>query len=502
MEGGLTKQKIIAELSKSPHGKLDEYIVVGQQATRQEPEFFAHLIAWDRVKGQIRDAKVALPIISLSLGTLPADLAENSLAHLTLLNPRELLRAYRFALQVKLPYGMRTLRRLIAAYLHDKEGNWPRFERTALQHRAVLKELYALTHTNCGSRAQAVLYGYDRKTKQHLPYPSGSLFEMMAHLKDMTPAEAAGTIIERKIPFLIARGALGAKAKEPDLVLALLKRMTPNEVVNNTKALQSMGVKTNPALRGAFEEALKRTASSTSNVLKASTAAEAIEDEDVKEKLRGVQERQIQKLGGVEGNWLVLGDKSGSMAECIEVARHVAATLAKMVKGKVWLTFFDTMPTTIDVTGLPLDTIAKATRHITANGGTSIGCGLQRMLNEKEIVDGIAIISDAQENTAPLFAGVYRNYAQLAGKDVPVYLFRLQHGRSGWDDRDLAVSMRAANYDLQEFDLRGGKVDYYSLPNLVQTMRTNQYSLIDEIMSTKLLTLRDVFKQQAVAHTA
>jgi len=36
-------------------------------------------------------------------------------------------------------------------------------------------------------------------------------------------------------------------------------------------------------------------------------------------------------------------------------------------------------------------------------------------------------------------------------------------------------------------------VDFYSLPNLVQTMRTNRYSLIEEIMETPLLTLEQAF---------
>ena len=44
---GLTKQKIFAELSKSPHGKLAEYVPVGKQAVAQEGEFFQHLIAWN-----------------------------------------------------------------------------------------------------------------------------------------------------------------------------------------------------------------------------------------------------------------------------------------------------------------------------------------------------------------------------------------------------------------------------------------------------------------------
>src|SRR5580765_6678620 len=117
MEAGLTKNQILSELSKSPHGKLSEYVPLGQKAAANEPEFMAHLIAWDRGHGQIRDAKSALPIVSLSVPGFPVELAENSLAHLGLLGPRELLKAFRFALELKLPGKMRSVRRVVESYL-------------------------------------------------------------------------------------------------------------------------------------------------------------------------------------------------------------------------------------------------------------------------------------------------------------------------------------------------------------------------------------------------
>ena len=58
MEKGLTKQKILAELAKSPHGDLMEYVDIGRQAVSTEGKFFAHLIAWDRTHGQIRDSRL------------------------------------------------------------------------------------------------------------------------------------------------------------------------------------------------------------------------------------------------------------------------------------------------------------------------------------------------------------------------------------------------------------------------------------------------------------
>lgn len=204
----------------------------------------------------------------------------------------------------------------------------------------------------------------------------------------------------------------------------------------------------------------------------------------------------MKSMSGIEGNWLVLADKSGSMNKAIEIAKSVAATLAKMVKGSVHLVFFDVTPQTIDVTGMALDVINNVTRYVTANGGTSIGCGLQRMLESKTEIDGIAIVSDAQENSAPRFVDAYKSYSKWADKEVPVYLYRCETGMQNyWADVDLAKAMSTAHIDLQEFDVRGS-VDFYSLPNMVQTMRTNRYSLIDEVMAVPLLSLADVFKSE------
>ena len=485
-ETGITKQRLISELSRSPHGSLRDYLPIGQQAVKQEGMFFQKLIAWDRTHGQIRDSKVALPVIGLAYESDP-ELVDNSLAHIAMLGPRELARAYRFALETRLPGKMRELRRLVESYLHQKEED-KGWDHLAIQHRSTLKELYALSHAKpLKERTNIVLYG--RKfDKLKAPLPKGSVFETVANLKNMSATEAAGAIITRKIPFLIAMGALGAKAKETDLVLALINRMTPSELVTNTKMLEKLGVKTNPALRATFETALAKAATSKKNTLKTTQAVEAVEDEGLKEKLRAVQKKQIAAAGGPEGNWLVLCDRSGSMAKEIEIARHIAGSLTTFVKGKVWLVFFDTTPMTVDVTGLSLDQIQKATRHIGPGGSTSIGCGLNRMLQEKVEIDGIVVVSDGGENAAPTFASVYPKYCAFAGKDVPVYFFDT-NGTSGWKE-----SINRAGIEMQTFDISHGKIDYFAIPNIVATLRSNAYSLVDEILATPLLSLSDVLK--------
>jgi Mg-chelatase subunit ChlD len=383
---------------------------------------------------------------------------------------------------------MRQLRRLVESYLHEKEADrgW---DHLAIQHRATLKELYALAHAKpAKERTNIVLYGRNFD-KSKVPLPKGSVFEAVAHLKSMTPTEAAGTIMKFKVPFLIAMGALGEKAKETDLVLALIDRMSPTELTTNVKMLEKLGIKTNPALRGAFEKAMEKAATSKKNTLKTTQAVDAVEDEGLKEKLRAVQKKQIAAAGGPDGNWVVLADKSGSMKQAIEVARHVSASLAQFVKGRVHLVFFDTSPMTVDVTGCSLDQIQKATKHISANGGTSIGCGLNRMLQEKAEIDGIVVVSDGGENTAPYFHDVHKKYTAFAAKDIPVYFFQCDGERDTFSG-----FMRSAGIEMQTFDLRGSKIDYYSIPNTVQALRSNPYGLVDEILATPLLSLSDVLK--------
>jgi hypothetical protein len=480
METGLTKNQIITQLVRSPHGDLKQYLPVGAAAAKQEPEFFAHLISYDRVNGQVRDSKTALPVVSLSVGSYPADFVENSLAHLASLDPRNLVKAVRFAKAVKTPGRMRQIRRLVERYLRAREGSTAWFDRTAVQHRTSLKELYALGHTKPSPRANAILFEGQR--------PAGSIFEAVAQLGKMAPLEAAGTILQRKIPFLVAAGTLGSKMKEPDLIMALIAQMSPTELTTNMTMLEKLGVKQSPVLMAALNEALQKAGSSKKNTLKATRAAGSVKDATLRKKVQEVQEKQIAAAQGIEGNWLVLADKSGSMSHSIASGRFVAAALAKFVRGKVHLIFFDIQPRYMDATGMTYEDIVAASKHVTANGGTSIGCGLWALAERGFDIDGIAIVSDGGDNTPPFFHDVYGIYVRDTGKSVPVYLYHVPGEADALSSR-----MTACGFDLQKFELPSS-VDMYSITNLVQTMRAQRYGLIDEIMSMPLLTLTEVFK--------
>jgi hypothetical protein len=152
--------------------------------------------------------------------------------------------------------------------------------------------------------------------------------------------------------------------------------------------------------------------------------------------------------------------------------------------------FFDNMARHMEVTGKTYEQILMQTRSIAAGGGTSIGVGLAYAMDRKLDVQGIAIISDGGENAVPRFVDVYARLCKQADGTPPVYLY----WTPGETDT-LTPSMQRAGYAMDVFDIRGG-VDYYSLPNVVQTMRASRFTLFDEIMNTPLLTLDEVFKEE------
>jgi hypothetical protein len=175
------------------------------------------------------------------------------------------------------------------------------------------------------------------------------------------------------------------------------------------------------------------------------------------------------------------------------VARQVAAFVAQRVAGSVYLVFFNTQPTFVDVTGLTYQQILDRTRRITPQGGTAIGVGLDYILSRRLVVQGIAVCSDGGENQHPAFAPTYRRYCEQMQVEPTVYHFHVP------GDADvLSINCRNMGVALEQFPL-GRNVDYYALPNLVETMRVNRYALFDEVMSTPLLSIEQALERRKKA---
>lgn len=407
-------------------------------------------------------------------------------------------------------FNMRAIKALITRYLRFLESDRQRWDRTAIQHSDSLRQLYKLGRVPQSDWVATVLWGSVKVNgvREKRALPANSIFADLKRLGKVTPAEAARIILQRNIPAMIAVGALGPHKNSPDVMLALIENSTPAQLVNNARLLKRMGMDNIPALRAAYAAGIAKDTKNPTALLKATEAADALAEEDGETnelvvKLRAHQERKLKEAGGIDGNWAVFVDKSPSMANAIEVGRRVAGTLAKLVRGTVRMILFDGTAYEINVTGMDYDAVLAKTKTVTAGGsGTSIGAGLQLLLDSDPDIDGIAIVSDAQENTRPMFADQYKLLNTKLGKEVPVYLYRMQPTTRGYSDTDLGSSMSAAGFQLQEFDLQHGTTDYYALPGLVATMNVKRHGLLQKIMETDLLTLDQVLPLRAAGRTA
>jgi len=468
--------ELVAALNKSPHRDLTEYIPIAQTAMKHDPLFFHHFVAWNHIKGQIRDAKVALPVLGL-MATREPILVGNSYGHLMSLGPREFVRALSFAKGQRPGLSWRGIGRVVKAYIRRIERQPVKLERTVLQHRASIRRLYTEFHVKPSPLAAAML-GFGLKGEE-LPVVGG----VLAALRDipkMDPVEAAGTVMRYNIPFLVATAVMPQIKGNTAAIIAIIQSMSASDLVNSVKNLKHWGMDKDPAIKAAYAEALAKS-KGNANLFKAAKAAEVVEEEDVKEALAQIQERKLG-AGSIDGNWLVLADMSGSMRQSMELGKLVSALLARMVKGKVWLVFFNQKAHGRDVTGKTLAEIREQTMLLHAHGFTSVGAGLEYANMQKLDFDGIAVITDGGHNKAPAFSVEYKAAERRLLKSPSVYYYRV-----AGDHDVLTHELESAGITAEKFQVPAG-ADEYSIANLVQTMRVNRYSLYQEILDTPLKT--------------
>lgn len=507
----VTQNQIVSQLMQIGHGDLDKYVDVGIKAVINEPELFAHIISYNHEKGEIRDSKAALPVIAMR-GEYDPELIENAVAHLCLLSPLEFMKAIKFhkklgglipliplkeAKKKKVkgykhsPSGIpvkegtgKMLKEAAHMYVRVRENHRVWWDSTALSHRKSLKEIYKYFRIKPAPFAQAILFEGKR--------PKGSVHEEIYNLKNMTPDQAAGFILKNKPSFLSVKSAVSDLENKPVVVLALLEVMTRSEIITNMNWLKKIGAFDKPDLKHAYDQAMERTKSDKKvSTMKTHQAAKHVKDSKVAEKLHKTQEEDLRKLAGLEGNWLIGGDRSGSMRTSIEASKVISSFLAKNVKGEVHFLFFDTEPTYFNVTGKSYDEILDMTKRVGVGGATHIGVVMDYALQKNLLVNGIIIVSDGGENRTPWFHTSYKKYCAKMGIDPTVYLFHVP------GDHNVMIENCKANDVIVTMHELGPKPDYYTLPNILMTLKTSRYALIDEIMETPLKTLDEVFKPRA-----
>jgi len=339
--------------------------------------------------------------------------------------------------------------------------------------RKAVKRLYALNHVKPGERAQRVLFDED-------PPPGSRIFALRQLAKAESPAEQAAAIVENAIPYRVA--ATVVKQMTPTVLLALIDRMSPQELINNVASLQRRGAMDNPELKAMVERKLEQ--AKTGPRVSAFKAERAIEaggaavSDDLKARLEQVADARVKAKGRIARPTALLIDKSSSMTAAIEVGKRIGAMISAVCEKELYVYAFDTMAYPVERGGGDLASWERALAGIKASGGTSVGAPLEVMRLKRQYVEQVIVVTDEEENTAPMFVDALTRYRNEVKADPTVCIVRIGSTSLLYDRCAKAGVM----VDVFRF---GG--DYYSLPNLVPLLsKPSKLELLMEVMDYPL----------------
>lgn len=528
--------RLLNTLLTTPHRMLEEVHPVHSEMVAGDPRFYVRLAAWYFDHGDVRDHKEMF-VITLALSDFPGH-RDVGLALLRQLPPYQVVRVLDFVngrkttrkvferprrapnrraprtaakptvagriarfltgasapaaaapvetapvLEPKLvteSFGLfrnppRSLRTEIVRYLREREADAEWFDGSVLTARKAIKRLYALNHVKPGERAQRVLFDED-------PPADSRLYALRQLAKAATPAEQARAIVDNAIPYRVASTVVTQMT--PTVLLALIDRMSPQELINNVSSLTKRGAMDNPDLKALIERKLEQ--AKTAGRVSAFKASRAIESAgptvsaDVKAKLEQVADTQVKAKGRIDRPTALLIDKSGSMALAIELGKRIGAMLSAVCSRELFVYAFDTIAYPIArPAGDDLASWERALLGITAGGGTSCGVAVEAMRLKRQYVEQIILVTDEGENAGPLFVPTLQKYRESVKADPNVCVVRVPRSTTG-----IETQCRAAGITVDVFQFGG---DYYALPNLVPLLsKPSKLELLMEILDYPL----------------
>lgn len=460
---------MLNSLLTTPHREVEQVAKIHEEMVQNDPIFYGHLAVWYQNNGDVRDHK------EVFIGNLlTSKLTEHRDAGYMLLQelpPYQVARIVDFMKKNrrKMPRSTRTA---VQRYLKQREKNPAFFDRAALRARDAMKHLYASLHIKPGERADAVLFK-DNPPEDSLAY----VMKLLAIAS--SPLEQAQLIVEYKIPYTVAVGAV--KQMTPTVLVALINSMSPQEVINNLNSLRSRGAMDNPQVKALIDEKLEQAAGSARvSAFKARVAADATElDAETVARLERITDEQVKKRGKISKPTALLVDKSSSMDTAIEVGKRIAALISGITQADLFVYAFDTMPYPIKANGKELSDWERAFQHLKASGATSIGCALEAMRLRKQLVEQIIVVTDEGENAAPYFTETYDAYKRDLKVEPSVLIVKV-----GYPYNWLEKKLKERQAQVDTFTFAG---DYYSLPNLIPFLSTSsRLELLMEILEIPL----------------
>jgi hypothetical protein len=515
--------KLLNTLLTTPHRDLASIYPVHQEILAQDPRFYVQLAAWYAAEGEVRDHKEMF-VVNLCLSDFPGH-RDVGLALLRQMPPYQVGRVFDFVkgtvLNRRVKQGdrmqiipekrglfrsaPRSMKTEITRYLREREADADWFDSSVLQARRAMKRLYASLHVAPSPRAQAILFDDN-------PPPDSRLYALRVIARARTPGEQARAIVDNRIPYRVAASVI--KQMTPTILVALIDRMSPQELINSMGSLKRHGAFENPEVKVLIEAKLE-TAKTAERVsaYKAKRAAEAAGvSVDVAEKLDAVTEAQVQAKGAIVRATALLIDKSGSMSQAIEIGKRIGAMIAGICQAELYAYAFDSLGYPIEIPGQtkagkatgvlrrllkapapgePAQDAAapegkpsladweQALAGIRAGGTTSCGVAVEMLRRQCQVVEQIIMVTDEEENTSPRFVEALKRYREELKADPHVVFVKTQ-GASA----QLEHECRRERVAFDAYQFSG---DYYALPNLLPLLtRPSKLDLLLDIMAYPL----------------
>lgn len=482
--------RLFNTLLTTPHRDLAGIWPVHREIIGNDPLFYVRLAAWYTDNGEVRDHK-EMYTVNLLLSEFPGH-RDVGAALLRELPPYQVGRVFDFikgrvskrrtrqngeTRTVEEKRGLfrnipRTMKTEIVRYLREREEKPEWFDASAMQAGKVMKRLYASLRIQPSERAQAILFDND-------PPKDSRLFALKAIAKAETPAEQARAIVENKIPYRVAASVV--KKMTPTVLVALIDRMSPQELINNVGSLKRRGAFDNPDVKKLIGEKLARAKTDKRvSAYKAKVAADAADvSGELADTLEEITETRVRETGRIVRPTALLIDKSSSMDMAIEIGGQLGAMISAICEADLFAYAFDTVAFQVEPKGTSLADWEKALLGIKACGATSCGVSIEWMRRRKQFVEQIVMITDEGENSSPMFEKAYEDYARDMNTRPDVIFIKV--GQSSDKLERVCNKMGIAP---NAFEFRG---DYYALPNVIPLLtRPSITDLVMEILEYPL----------------
>ncbi len=121
----------------------------------------------------------------------------------------------------------------------------------------------------------------------------------------------------------------------------------------------------------------------------------------------------------------------------------------------------------------------KAFKFIKADGGTSIGVSLAKMLKDRVYVEQIVLVTDEGENTTPYFRNAWSEYEKEMQVAPSVLIVKV-----GGSNPAFERGLQESGIEVTAYQFQG---DGYSLPNVLPLLALpSKAELVDMIMGFEL----------------